>query len=181
MRRILIFIFALNITLFAQRTTIPNPGAPKELSQFQFLVGEFECKGKSLLQDGTYASWEAVWKGYYILDGFVFADDFIMVDENGKYTFLGSTYRIFNTKENKWDMRFVDALNTNWINIEGKFIDGEMMQNSERIDSGGNKTLIKVVFSNISDEGFTWKNHRSKDNGKTWLKDAIVIDAKKIK
>lgn len=173
-----IFLFG-TISSFAQQRTSPHPDAPVELQQFSFIIGNWECDGKSKQQDGSYTEWQATWKGYYNLDGFQIADDFIMTDADGKYTFFGTTYRGYNLAEKKWDIKWYNALQTKWIDIEGEFKNGEMHLLGRGSGAKGD-FLTRIKFKEITANSFTWKNDISFDDGKTWTMDNIVVKVKRL-
>ena len=58
-------------TTYGQR----NQNAPKELDVFSFLIGTWEGKGKTKLDDGKVAEYTVTWIGRYILDGTAIADE----------------------------------------------------------------------------------------------------------
>ena len=53
----------------------PNPKAPPETAQFDFLVGDWECVIKTMKPDGSgYHARGATWRAEYILDGWAIQD-----------------------------------------------------------------------------------------------------------
>ena len=68
----------------------PNPNAPKELSQFSFLIGTWKCDIKVRGEDGTYETHNGSWTARYILDGYVIADEFRQT--GGKNKISSSSY-----------------------------------------------------------------------------------------
>ena len=52
----------------------PNPAAPPELRQFDFMVGEFDCKEATRNADGSWNEFWAIWNARYFLNGFGIQD-----------------------------------------------------------------------------------------------------------
>jgi hypothetical protein len=46
--------------------------------------------------------------------------------------------------------------------------------------SGGNPTMMRIRYYNIQPNSFSWAGDQSTDNGKTWVKDNLRIEAKRI-
>ena len=82
-----------------------------KLTNFAFVVGDFEFKGKTLKSKTEYNHYNGIWKSRYILDDKVIEEDFKIIGENGSTTFHGLTLRSFNSKTNEWVMGFFDASN----------------------------------------------------------------------
>lgn len=162
-----------------QKLKKPNSKAPKELSQFQFLVGKWKCHGYTKGENGKKIEWDSYWEGYYSLNGFAFVDDFTTLDSNGDFSFIGTAYRIYDENEKKWKIQFLDALKQKWIQIEGKMIDGEMCLNSFGTDNKGKDFISKIFFTDITKNSFTWRYDISYDNGKTWIKKKLLIKAQR--
>ena len=87
----------------------PNHNAPHELSQFGFLIGKWRCDVQTVAEDGALATFKAIWLGRYILDGYVIADEYRMMDRSGQLVMLGSNYRSYNVKTNTWVMKWHEA------------------------------------------------------------------------
>lgn len=67
----------------------PNPNAPGQLSTFAFLIGKWTCEVAIKQADGSTSRLQATWEGHYILDGYVIADEYRMVDTSGNLLMLG--------------------------------------------------------------------------------------------
>ena len=93
----------------------PNPKAPKELSQFGFLIGAWKCDIKVKGEDGTYDTHKGSWAARYILDGYVIADEFRQTGPNGELVRLGTTYRSYNADQKRWVMKWLDAMNSTLV------------------------------------------------------------------
>ncbi|MCZ6671667.1 MAG: hypothetical protein O7C75_01885, partial [Verrucomicrobia bacterium] len=82
----------------------PNPNAPIQLSTFAFLIGKWNCEVTLKQEDGSFSQLQAMWEGRYILDGYVIADEYRMVDASGKLLMLGMNYRAYDSEINSWNI-----------------------------------------------------------------------------
>jgi hypothetical protein len=46
--------------------------------------------------------------------------------------------------------------------------------------AGGNPNTLRIRYYNIKPDSFSWAAEQSTDGGKTWVKDFIQIEAKRI-
>lgn len=60
-----------SMTTYGER----NPGSPQELNVFSFLIGKWEGKAKTKIENGKFAEYDVTWIGRYILDGTAIADE----------------------------------------------------------------------------------------------------------
>lgn len=74
----------------------PNPKAPAALSRFAFLIGRWRCEAKVRMPDGAWQTFEAIWLGRYILDGYAIADEYRMTDTSGALVVLGVNLRAYD-------------------------------------------------------------------------------------
>ncbi|WP_422860700.1 hypothetical protein ACOKFD_07670 [Flagellimonas sp. S174] len=148
-----------------------------KLTNFAFLIGDFEFKGKTLKSKTEYNHYNGIWKSHYILDDTVIEEDFKIIGGNGGTTFHGLTLRSFNSKTNEWVMGFFDALNPKWYPLgQPEFKDGTISfkGNLPGLQPG---QLLQVTFYDLGENTFKWKSDISPDNGKTWIYDFTVIEA----
>ena len=177
----LLLLITLARLLAAQDTDYgsPNPNAPKELSQFAFLIGKWRCESKVKGQNGEYQTYAAVWLGRYILDGYVIADEFCQIDSDGQLTQLGQTYRSYNSEKNTWVMKWHDALASTWLDLGPEDLGGVRVTDTSitfkhylppgpAAEIFPAHTIFRMTISDISEVHFTWRAHVSTDGEKTW-------------
>lgn len=157
--------------------------APKEMLQFSFLVGEFECTFKGLVNNkGDYnISTGHKWIGYYTLGGFGFQDDWY---SNGS-TYRGTTWRTYDPAKKRWVNKWLQAGTDNPAGFSkdyffGNMKNGEMMIKATGKDQNGDY-IDQIFFYNMSSKGFKWRMNRSYDGGKTWIKNMRMVDAVRVK
>lgn len=159
----------------------PNPNAPKEISQFAFLIGKWRCDAKIKGENGTWQLFQATWIGRYILDGYVIADEFRMTDSSGKLVMLGQNYRSYSSDRRSWIMKWHEALTSTWLDLGPAELGGVRVSDTSITFKGHfpPNEIHRMTYSNISEDHFTWKGERSLDGGNTWA-DMMVIEAHRI-
>ena len=95
----------------------PDPNAPREFSQFAFLIGQWRCESRVKGPDGAFKTYRATWVGRYILDGYVIADEWRQTGPTGKLMQLGQNFRSYNTDQKAWIMKWLDALASTWLDL----------------------------------------------------------------
>jgi hypothetical protein len=95
----------------------PNPNAPSQLSTFAFLIGKWNCEVTLKQEDGNSSQLQATWEGRYILDGYVIADEYRMVDASGNLLMLGMNYRAYDSETNSWNIKWLEALSGTWLEL----------------------------------------------------------------
>lgn len=161
----------------------PNPSAPAELSQFAFLIGRWRCDVRVRGGDGAWQHYEATWTGRYILDGYVIADEYRMVDGADRLIVHGMNFRSYNTGEKAWKMRWVDATRALWVELGPESLGGVHVTPQaitfKLADTMAPDGVGRVTFSDISADHFTWREEISPDEGKSW-RDFVVLEAHRI-
>ncbi|MCB0279741.1 MAG: hypothetical protein KDD94_09580 [Calditrichaeota bacterium] len=170
----------LSIVVFSHSATVASLTGLNGSDQFDFLIGNWTCTGKYLTASGSYGTYTATWKGYYLLERTIVADDFRVDTPNGAIAFLGSTFRTYNPDSDSWSMQFYDAVKGEW----GEAFSGKRTEDMVMIDASGKDAygsfLAKIAFYDIKEDSFKWKEDRSYDNGKTWIKNTSVIEATRV-
>jgi len=107
-----------------------HPAAPKELSQFDFLIGDYLVT----LHAWQKGSWSppkpgvtARWNGYYGLDGMAIIDEWYNVDpEQDANTSRGINVRVYDPKTQEWKMMWVSTGANQVQDLRAKIIDGHL-------------------------------------------------------
>ena len=170
---------------------IPNRNAPRELSQFAFLIGTWRCESRVKGPDGAFRTYPAAWVGRYILDGYVIADEFRQLGPAGEVAQLGQNYRSYNTDKKTWIIRWHDALDSTWLELGPEDLGGVQVrggtvtyQHRRPRGRAGRlfpvQSLFRLTYSNISEDHFTWVAELSTDGGETWA-EVQVIEAHRVK
>lgn len=161
----------------------PNPQAPPELSQFAFIIGEWQCDARVKVEDGAWQRYQARWIGRYILDGYVIADEYRMTNQTGEQIVHGMNFRSYNVEKKAWVMRWLNSTGF-WLELGPEELGGVRVTPDtitfNLIDTFTPNAISRVTFSNISESHFTWSSEVSSDQGKTW-DEFMVIEANRSK
>ncbi|MCW9708961.1 hypothetical protein [Fodinibius salsisoli] len=159
-----------------------NPNAPKQLSAFAFLLGKWNCKVTVKQEDGTTVKLRATWQGQTILDGYVIADQFRMVDTKEDLVMLGMNYRAYNSETNTWNMKWLEALSGTWLDLGAQELGGVQLTDTTITYKAEYKPgeLHRITFSDITENHFRWSVDISTDGGQQWNKSVMVIQANRV-
>jgi hypothetical protein len=152
-----------------------HPKAPRELSLFGFLIGEWKCKAR--FSDGS--TLDATWIGRYILDGYAIADEYRMTDASGALIVLGMNFRSYDAAKQRWNMRWLHAFSGTWLDLVPEDLGGVTKDGDtitfvfRELEMG--LEFTRVTFSNISDKHYTWRAEKSSDR-ESWS-EFMVIEA----
>lgn len=160
---LLIFIFSSSF-LFAQYSndvsrTLPygqaHPEAPKEIKDYQALIGKCNCKSTSRKQDGTWnTAIDMTWEWRYIMNGKALQD--MTLKEDGAHS---GSIRQFNTETKKWMVHYyasnsVPETLPAWKG--SKIEDGTIVHYRERKAPNGTEGYFRLTFYDINEEGYKW-------------------------
>jgi hypothetical protein len=153
-----------DVTIYGNR----NAQAPEQLNLFSFIVGKWDGKGRTRLEDGTHAEFELTWIGRYVLDGMAIADEGHSLTPDGKPC-LGISLRHFDTKRDSWIIEF--------LNVSGSFIRkqvnpdaGSVRQEGDTIVivCGSGETVIRENYRVAGENKFIYSLDMSRDGGRSW-------------
>ncbi|MEP5295357.1 MAG: hypothetical protein ABJP90_16215 [Paracoccaceae bacterium] len=157
----------------------PNAQAPKEFEEFAFLAGDWDCDVRQLMDNGEFIEVKTRLVGTYTLDGYAFQDDMLVPFGFG----LGTTFRTYDPIKKRWACRWLEAgrdasvqFTNEWF--YGNFIDGEMRLQGPGEDADG-AYENRIIFSNITDDSFSWTLSRTYDGGETWAEAIGTLEAKR--
>jgi len=151
------------------------PGAPEELRAFSFLIGRWEGKGRTRLENGTFAEYPVTWIGRYILNGTAIADEVHGPAPDGT-PYLGISLRQYDVTSRTWIVEF--------LNVTGSFLRKQVNPGSGSVavteqevvvssESPGMK--IREHYRVPDRSHFTYRLDVSRDGGKYWSEGLIEM------
>src|SRR5665213_2789822 len=150
--------------------------APRQLSDFSFLVGKWQGSGKTRLADGSYAQFAGVtWIGRYILNGTAIADEFHASTADGK-AYLGISFRQFDTQHHSWIIEY--------LNVTNSFLRRQVDPGSGSVSvdagtvvvvSADGQTKFRESYRLTDKNHYTYRAATSRDGGRNWDPTSIEI------
>lgn len=155
-----------------------NSEAPPETAQFAFLIGEWECKVRSMKPDRTFGESTGSWTGRYILDGWAIQDDWVAPRPDGAM-FHGTNIRSWNPETGQWDNRWLASGSLQWKYFSAEKVDETMVMTGGEGEGPRGKFVDRNVFYEIGTDSWKWRKDRSWDGGENWVEGLAHIEAKR--
>jgi hypothetical protein len=162
-----------------------NTSAPREATQYDFLVGQWELKvtpkvsGLAARIHGA-PRLTGTWKAWRAFEGHGIEDELRIVDGSGNPASLSHSMRVFNTGEKRWSISALDVYRARYTSSNAEWRNSEMHIRGSGIDSEGKPYLTRSRFFGIARDKFTFQQDRSTDNGKTWTEATLKMEAKRV-
>lgn len=128
----------------------PNPAAPPELQQFDFMVGEFDCQEGTRWPDGSWNEFWAIWNARYFLNGHGIQDVYWNPMRST------SNLRIFDPKGGRWKVTYFQMPGYFSGVWEGKKEGDNMVVRRKIAPVEGKQRTSRLTFSNIHPGGYDW-------------------------
>ena len=140
----------------------PNPKAPKEITQFAFIVGQCDCIDSIRLVPGDpkWTIMKSTWDGKYIMNGTAIQDG----GPNDRFNPLN--IRVYDPKQQKWIVTYFSTPRYSSGVWKGKKEGKTMVMRKPTTSPTGHKGENRLTFYNISDKGFSWKGEFVSEDGK---------------
>ncbi len=145
-----------------------NPGSPQELGAFSFLIGKWEGKGKTKIENGKFAEYDVKWIGRYILDGTAIADELHGPNPDGS-PYLGISLRQYDAQRRTWIIEY--------LNVSHSFLRRQVNSESGSVSVSGRDVtvtseapgiLVREHYQVADDNAFVYRLDVSNDAGKSW-------------
>lgn len=165
----------------------PTPAfaAPREATQFDFLIGQWELvvmpkvSGLAARIHGA-PRLLGTWKAWKAFDGFGIEDELRIIDASGNPSSLSHTLRVFDPTARRWTMTALDVYRTRFSAATAEWGNGEMVSTHNSTDSEGKPMVVRSRFHAITAGSFRYQQDRSSDGGRTWNEGVLKIDAKRV-
>lgn len=175
------------IVAHGQHGTASRPAikAPREASQYDFLVGQWELdvrpKASGLAArihgvpklHGSLRAWRA-------LDGWGIEDELRVVDESGNPQALSHFVRIYDPAAKQWVISAVDVYRQRMSQSFAQWDGTTMTSVGEGKDGDGRSYQTRTRISRITATSFRSQQDRSYDGGRSWDEALLVIDARRV-
>ena len=163
----------------------PPSAAPRESSQFDFLVGQWEVvaqpKAATLAQRIHGApKLPGTWKAWRALDGWGVEDELRLTDPSGNPRLLSHHVRFYDGAARRWTISNVDVYKGATSTSAAEWRGGEMLVSGKGTDEEGKAYLSRATFSKITPSSFSYRIDRSFDGGKSWTEGVTRIEARRV-
>lgn len=159
--------------------------APKEVSQLDFLVGDWDLDvavPATTLAAKIHGMPKLVgtWRVRKALDGWGLEDDMKITDVAGNPKSMSHNVRYFDRNTRRWAISGLDVYRGKFSTSTGEWRGSEMHLSGSGKDANGNTQMIRTRIYDIRQAGFKFKQEKSDDRGKTW-KENISIEARRTR
>src|ERR1043166_2432498 len=148
---------------------------PDHLHDFDYLLGEWEFSGTNQ----QYGKFHGLWSAAKLDDGVIF-DEYRVTGDQGETYYVTRTIRAYNARLDRWDLVSTEK-NRGRQNIGTGQREGGEVHIEQTFGAGtATRSLLRIRYSNIQPDHFSWAADRSTDNGKTWVVNFQQLDVKRI-
>jgi hypothetical protein len=142
---------------------------------FDYLVGEWQFTADSK-EHGKYGGY---WTAVKLAEGQLL-DEFRVTGEKGETYYVTTSLRNYNKFADRWELIGADA-GTGMQDFGTARRVGDEIHIEQRFGvASGESAIMKIRYYNIANDRFSWAADRSTDGGKTWVKNHMQIEARRI-
>jgi hypothetical protein len=165
----------------AQSTTKRTPEQIKasydaHQSEFDYLLGDWEFTSDSK----EFGKGRGFWSAVRLAEGAQILDEYRVVGDKGETYYASSTIRAYNAVLDQWEL--ISAENGTGLQNAGtaRKVGAEMHIEQKFGVLSSQPSLWRIRYYNIQPDRFSWTADRSTDGGKTWEKNHLQIEARRI-
>jgi hypothetical protein len=158
--------------------------APREATQFDFLVGQWDLDVRPAVSGLAAAIHGAPkmlgsWKAWRALDGWGVEDELRITDAAGNPRSFTHAVRLYDAAARRWRISAVDVYRAVVASTTAEWKDGVMTVMTTGTDAEGKRFVSRTRYSDITPTSFKFRQERSYNEGAKW--DATLsIDAKRV-
>lgn len=158
---VVISILAIMLSVSVSNAQSNNdPCSSEEASQFDFWLGEWKAEWKDKEGKLNYGK-NTITKEF---GSCVIVENFSTDDKS----YIGRSLSVYSPKKNMWQQTWVDNNGACMDFTGGK--DGDNMYLQRKVTNNeGKEIIMKMTFTDIKKDSFTWNWESSADNGGTWI------------
>lgn len=147
-------------------------GAEKE---FDYLLGDWEFTS----EDKEYGKLRGYWSAIKLAEGQIL-DEYRVVGDKGETYYVTNTLRNYNKFLARWELIGSEPGSGLQDFGTGRRVGNEMHIEQTFGAAAGNPSMMRIRYFNIRPDAFSWAGDRSTDGGKTWVKNHLTIEARRI-
>ncbi len=129
----------------------PNPAAPSELAQFNFMIGRNDCSEQRRNgEDGSWSNTRRTWDARYTLNGYG------IIDSGSSGATVSTNVRVFDEAAGLWNVTFFSMPTYSSGTWSGNRVGERIVLKRPQLAPGGAAGFSRLTFFNISEGGFEW-------------------------
>lgn len=145
-------------------------------ADFDYLLGDWEFTAVSK----EFGSSHGFWSAARMAEGAQILDEYRIVGDSGETWYVTNTLRAYNAVLDRWELISVES-GTGLQNFgTAHKVGSEMHIEQEFGVMSPNPSLWRIRYYDIKADGFSWTADRSTDGGKTWGRNHLQIQARRI-
>jgi hypothetical protein len=169
---------------FAQSEKRPSDKRTKEQIEasyeqhkgdFDYLLGDWEFTS----EDKQWGKLRGYWSAVRLDEGQVL-DEYRVVGDKGETYYVTTSLRNYNKVLDRWELIGADAGSGLQDFGTARRVGDEMHIEQRFGVMSDTPSLWKIRYYNIRPDAFSWAADRSTDEGKTWVKDHLKIEARRV-
>ncbi len=171
---LLISLIILSVTTktYSQSKEKPNPGAPPETNQYQFVIGKWELDISYKDKNGNWNEYKGEWICTWMVNGYLLHQDW-------KGPFIrGSEFKAFDSQKQKWVGKYFYE-GRPWATSEGEWKEGQIITLKNNSNTSAKNSINRETYYDIKGDSFKVKSEISLDDGKTWQEGFYKIKAQR--
>ena len=177
---VVVILWAAASSLSAQAPAKKTPEQLQALfnqhkGDFDYLLGDWTFVNTNKQYGKTNGRWSCVKTATGQL-----LDEYRLVDDKGATFYVTATIRNYNAAADRWELIGMDDRNGLQDFGTAQKVGDEIHIEQRFGVSAGTPNTLRIRYYNIKTDSFSWAADRSDDGGKTWTKDAILIEAKRL-
>jgi hypothetical protein len=144
--------------------------------EFDYLLGDWEFTSVSK----EWGKGRGYWSALRLSEGADILDEYRVVGDDGETYYASATIRSYNVLLDRWEL--ISAEGSRGLHDFGTGRkSGDEMHIVQTFGVMSDKpSMLRIRYYNIKPDSFSWTADRSLDGGKTWEKEHLTIEARRI-
>lgn len=178
---LLVSTVAIAPSLFAQAVPKRTPEQIKasydaHQGEFDYLLGDWEFTSVSR----EYGKGGGFWSAVRLAEGAQILDEYRVVGDGGETYYASTTLRAYNAILDRWELVSADA-GTGLQDVgTARKVGAEMHIEQKFGVMTESPSVWRIRYYDIRPDRFSWTADRSTDGGKTWSRNHLQIESRRI-
>lgn len=142
---------------------------------FDYLLGDWEFTADST-EFGKHGGY---WSAVKLAEGQIL-DEYRVTGDKGETYHVTTSLRNYNKFADRWELVGTDGASGMQDFGTARRVGSEMHLEQKFGVASGQAALMRIRYYNIGTDRFSWAADRSTDGGKTWVKNYMQIEARRI-